>query len=134
VAAATAPVTDAGLQTTVAHHSTTIDQGVLSMATKASTALITGGTSGIGRAVAQKLAQLGIHVLVVGRHAERGAQTVADIRAAGGAADFLVLSQSSIFGQNPKIWCREFNGLQTPKLSKKQLCDRTQQGASAWCA
>jgi hypothetical protein len=29
------------------------------------------------------------------------------------------------FGQNPKIWCHEFNDLQTPKLSKKQLCDRT---------
>ena len=37
----------------------------------------------------------------------------------------MVLSQSSIFGQNPKIWCQEFNDLQTPKLSKKQLCDRT---------
>jgi NAD(P)-dependent dehydrogenase (short-subunit alcohol dehydrogenase family) len=59
------------------------------MATHASTALITGGTSGIGRAAARKLAQLGIHVIVVGRNAERGAQTVADIRAAGGTADFL---------------------------------------------
>ena len=28
-------------------------------------------------------------------------------------------------GQNPKIGCHEFNDLQTPKLSKKQLCDRT---------
>src|SRR6266446_568550 len=28
-------------------------------------------------------------------------------------------------GQNPKIECREFNDLQTTKLSKKQLCDRT---------
>src|SRR5713101_6863873 len=37
----------------------------------------------------------------------------------------LILSQSSIFGQNPKIGCQEFNDLQTPKLSKKQLCDRT---------
>jgi hypothetical protein len=36
-----------------------------------------------------------------------------------------VLSQNSIFGQNPKIGCQEFNDLQTPKLSKKQLCDRT---------
>src|SRR2546428_10226815 len=36
-----------------------------------------------------------------------------------------VLSQSSIFGQNPKIGCQEFNDLQTPQLSKKQLCDRT---------
>src|SRR2546423_11009064 len=37
----------------------------------------------------------------------------------------LVLSQSSIVGQNPKIGCQEFNDLHTPKLSKKQLCDRT---------
>src|SRR2546428_4709884 len=28
-------------------------------------------------------------------------------------------------GQNPKIECREFNDLQTARLSKKQLCDRT---------
>src|SRR5882724_119227 len=57
------------------------------MATNSSIALITGGTSGIGRAVANKLAQLGIHVLVVGRNAERGEKTVAGIRAAGGKAD-----------------------------------------------
>src|SRR5712664_3019132 len=44
-------------------------------------------------------------------------------------AGLRVLSQSSIFGQNPKIWCHEFNDLQTSKLSKKQLCDRTRPGA-----
>jgi len=55
----------------------------------ASTALITGGTSGIGRATANKLAQLGIHVVVVGRNAERGKKTVDEIRAAGGKADFI---------------------------------------------
>jgi len=59
------------------------------MTTNESTALITGGTSGIGRAAANKLARLGIHVIVVGRNAERGEQTVADIRAAGGKADFI---------------------------------------------
>src|SRR3989454_8132067 len=59
------------------------------MATNALTALVTGGTSGIGRAVANKLAQLGIHVIVVGRNAARGEQTVADIHAAGGEADFI---------------------------------------------
>ena len=53
------------------------------------TALVTGGTSGIGRAVANKLAQLGAHVLVVGRNVERGEQTIAQIRAAGGQADFI---------------------------------------------
>jgi short-subunit dehydrogenase len=53
------------------------------------TALITGGTSGIGRAVANKLAQLGVHVLVVGRNAQRGEKTIAGIRATGGQADFI---------------------------------------------
>ena len=57
--------------------------------TNTSTALITGGTSGIGRATANKLAQLGIHVLVVGRDAERGKKTVDELRAAGGQADFI---------------------------------------------
>src|SRR5438309_3136349 len=51
------------------------------------TALVTGGTSGIGRAVANKLAQMGIHVLVVGRNVERGEKTIAEIRAAGRQAD-----------------------------------------------
>ncbi len=59
------------------------------MTTNPSTALITGGTSGIGRAAANKLAQLGIHVLVVGRNVQRGQTTVAEIRAAGGRADFI---------------------------------------------
>jgi NAD(P)-dependent dehydrogenase (short-subunit alcohol dehydrogenase family) len=63
--------------------------GQIYMTSNAATALITGGTSGIGRAAANKLAQLGIHVLVVGRNAERGEKTVDEIRAAGGKADFI---------------------------------------------
>jgi NAD(P)-dependent dehydrogenase (short-subunit alcohol dehydrogenase family) len=59
------------------------------MTTDKQTALITGGTSGIGRATANKLAGLGIHVVVVGRSVERGEKTVAEIRAAGGKADFI---------------------------------------------
>jgi NAD(P)-dependent dehydrogenase (short-subunit alcohol dehydrogenase family) len=55
----------------------------------ATTALVTGGTSGIGRAVANKLAELGVHVVVVGRNMNRGEKTIAEIRAAGGQADFI---------------------------------------------
>jgi NAD(P)-dependent dehydrogenase (short-subunit alcohol dehydrogenase family) len=59
------------------------------MVDESQTALITGGTSGIGGATADKLAQLGIHVIVVGRNTERGEKTVAAIRTAGGKADFI---------------------------------------------
>ena len=59
------------------------------MPTSGLTALITGGTSGIGRATANKLAQLGIHVVVAGRNLQRGEKTVTEIRAAGGKADFI---------------------------------------------
>jgi len=59
------------------------------MTDRTSTALITGGTSGIGFATARNLAELGIHVLVVGRNAERGNKAVDEIRAAGGKADFI---------------------------------------------
>ena len=53
------------------------------------TALVTGGTSGIGRATAVALAGLGAHVALSGRDEERGRQVVREITAAGGRAEFL---------------------------------------------
>ena len=52
-------------------------------------ALITGGTSGIGRATAVMFAQEGARVVVSGRNEERGRAVVAEIEAAGGTAIFV---------------------------------------------
>ena len=53
------------------------------------TALVTGATSNIGRAIATALAAEGAHVAVSGRDQTRGDQVVAQIRAADGQADFV---------------------------------------------
>jgi NAD(P)-dependent dehydrogenase (short-subunit alcohol dehydrogenase family) len=54
-----------------------------------STALVTGATSGIGRAIALQLAEMGADVVVHGRSAERGAKVAEEIQNAGSKARFV---------------------------------------------
>jgi NAD(P)-dependent dehydrogenase (short-subunit alcohol dehydrogenase family) len=59
-------------------------------------ALVTGATSGIGRAIALHLAQQGAEVMVHGRDATRGMETVEAITAAGGRARFIAADLSDL--------------------------------------
>lgn len=59
-------------------------------------ALVTGSTDGVGRAVAQRLADQGLRLLIHGRNSHRGNEVVNQIQAAGGTATFLAADFSSL--------------------------------------
>ena len=63
---------------------------------KGKTALITGATSGIGRATALALADRGAHVLVTGRNEQRAADLTAEIEKAGGSAAYHLTALSDV--------------------------------------
>ena len=67
------------------------------MGLKGVAALVTGSTDGVGRLVARRLAQDGIHVIVHGRDADRGRQVVSQIQAGQrGSAVFMSADFSSL--------------------------------------
>lgn len=61
------------------------------------TCLVTGGTNGIGKSTALRLARLGATVVITGRNAEKTARVVEELRAASGndAVDALLADLSS---------------------------------------
>ena len=65
------------------------------MSLQGKTALITGGTSGIGRAVAERFASEGAEVIITGRDHTRGREVVQAVEAAGGKARFIAADLAS---------------------------------------
>jgi NAD(P)-dependent dehydrogenase (short-subunit alcohol dehydrogenase family) len=61
-------------------------------------ALVTGGTSGLGRAIARQLGRDGLDVVVHGRDEGRGEQVVSEIGLAGGSASFVAADLSGQAG------------------------------------
>jgi NAD(P)-dependent dehydrogenase (short-subunit alcohol dehydrogenase family) len=64
--------------------------------TSTRTALVTGATAGLGRAVAGALADHGMHVLVHGRNAKRAAAVVDQVAKSGGTAEAVLADLASL--------------------------------------
>ena len=72
------------------------------------TALVTGSTSGIGKATAIALAARGARVLVVGRNEQRARDVVAEIEGGGGSATFRLATLSDVeSGRDLVEWATE---------------------------
>jgi NAD(P)-dependent dehydrogenase (short-subunit alcohol dehydrogenase family) len=63
------------------------------------TAVVTGSTSGIGAAIARRLAADGAQVVVSGRDRARGEGVVAEIVAGGGTADFVPIDLAGSYAE-----------------------------------
>jgi NAD(P)-dependent dehydrogenase (short-subunit alcohol dehydrogenase family) len=80
--------------------STDMEKGIHPMCVELNgkVALITGGTSDVGRATAMLFAQAGTKVVVAGRSASDGEAAVEEIEAAGGTACFVRADLSNAIG------------------------------------
>lgn len=58
--------------------------------------MITGASSGIGRATALEIGRRGYHVIAAGRSEERTSPVVAEIERSGGSAEYLLLDLASL--------------------------------------
>lgn len=70
--------------------------------------LVTGGTSGIGKATARELARMGATVVIVGRDAEKTSQVVEEIRTASGNKNVDSLLADLSGQQDVRRLAREF--------------------------
>src|SRR6201987_1874518 len=78
---------------------------------KGKTALVTGSTSGIGKATAIALAARGAHVLVVGRNEQRAKDVVAENEGSGGSAPFKLTPLSDLESAQDLVeWATETGG------------------------
>lgn len=78
---------------------------------KGRTALVTGSTSGIGRATAIALAARGAHVLAAGRNEQRAKDVVAEIEGSGGSATFRLATLSDLeSARDLAEWAAEAGG------------------------
>ena len=98
--------------------------------------LITGGTSGIGKAAALAFASRGANVLVAGRNAERGESTVAEVARQGGTAVYVQADVSrredtrKVIGEAVRRFGRldcAFNNAATGEGTFKPIADFTEE-------
>ena len=91
---------------------------------KGKIAIVTGGTSGIGREIAKTFAANGMHVVFSGRNEERGNRIVNDIVAGGGDAMFVkadVRSEEDIRNLI-EVTVKKYGKLHVIRIAELLLC------------
>lgn len=95
------------------------------------TALVTGGTDGIGRAVALRLAQQGHGVIIVGRDVDRAARVLAELRHCNPRAEHrLIAADLSLLSQASRVADEVLR--YTPRLDAAVFCAGVLSFAPSW--